>query len=67
MILKKIKIVFGETAAAMHNDGRRDSEVKEWGSIESFTFATQAELDAFLLGLAVMDGWMGYTVYNSDP
>lgn len=30
----------------------------------TYTFATQAEVDAFLLGVAEMDGWLGYEVLD---
>lgn len=29
---------------------------------ETYSFATQAELDAFMLGVAEAEGWMGYTI-----
>lgn len=32
-----------------------------------YCFATEAELNAFLLGVDEMDGWMGYTVVEDEP
>lgn len=61
-----IKIVFGEHAARLHSDGEPDAIVLDEGSIETFTFDTEAELNAFKLGLESMDGWMGYCKYDPD-
>lgn len=33
---------------------------------QNYTFNTKAELDAFLLGIAEGDGWMGYEVITED-
>ena len=60
----RIKLVLGETAAKMHESGLPDAKVREWGSIEEYTFATRAELDAFILGLNALDGWMGWTEHD---
>ena len=60
----RIKLVLGETAAKMHESGLPDDKIGEWGSIEEYTFATRAELDAFILGLNTLDGWMGWTEHD---
>lgn len=61
-----IKLVFGDTASSKHLDGATDDEVREWGSIEEFTFATEEELGAFLLGVEAAEGWLGYCEYDPD-
>jgi len=42
-----------------------------WGQVpedddkpKTYTFDTQAELDAFMLGVKEMDGWMGWRVID---
>ena len=32
---------------------------------DTYTFATQAELDAFMLGATDAEGWDGFTVYEA--
>lgn len=34
-------------------------------STDVFTFDTKAELDAFRMGVAAMDGWGGYQMFDS--
>lgn len=31
---------------------------------ETYHFATKAELDAFIMGVAEMDGWLGYESFE---
>lgn len=64
--MPKVKIVFGETASKMHESGLPDDKVKEWGSIEEYSFQTQNEMDAFMLGLEATYGWLGWTEYCPD-
>lgn len=59
-----ITIVFGEHASRLHSDGEPDEIVSDEGSIETFTFDTKTELNAFKLGLEAMDGWMGWCEYD---
>ena len=61
-----IKIVLGEEAAERHQEGLPDSVVTEYGDIDAFVFETQAELDAFVMGLEALDGWLGWTEYDPD-
>lgn len=53
-------IIFGEAATrAYHDSGTTDSDAISnlGGYIETFTFTTQGELDAFHKGLAAVDGY----------
>lgn len=59
-----VKLVLGEQASILHTDGASDDVVQDFGSIETFTFNTEAELNAFLQGLETMEGWLGYCEYQ---
>lgn len=61
-----IKVVLGDAAVSLHEKGEFDHAVEAYGSIEEFFFRTQAERDAFVLGLQTMEEWFGWTEYNPD-
>lgn len=62
--MPKIKIVFGDAAAVLHEEGASDEKVKDFGTIEEFEFDTEAEIEAFILGMNSADGWLGWTEYQ---
>lgn len=61
-----VKIVFGEHASSLHENGASDERVEECGNILEREFETKAEMEAYLQGLDDLDGWMGWTHYDPD-
>lgn len=43
-----------------------DSLPKDEMPVETYSFATEAELNAFMLGVSETEGWMGYTELELD-
>ncbi len=63
----QVNVLFGDEAVSRWNDGQRSrEELTEIGSIETVTFDTQAEVNAFRMGLSMMDGWAGYQVLEDE-
>ena len=62
-----VTIVFGDSATRRYAEGENSLEkLAGHGSVETFGYDTQAELDAFIEGLDAMNGWMDYCVYMGD-
>ena len=59
-------IVFGDHAAILHESGYSDDEVSDYGEIQTFEFDTDAELKAFYQGLEALEGWLGWTIHDSN-
>ena len=59
-----VTIVFSEEACAAYDDagGEITDEVREIGPVETNSFATKAELDAFMQGVHAAEGWMGMRI-----
>jgi hypothetical protein len=51
----EIKIIFGQSAAAEYRESKTISD--EDGELVTRSFVTQAEADAYLLGLCDSTGW----------
>lgn len=61
-------IVFGEQAAKRYADGEtRDDVLNEWGSVQTFSFRTEAEHNAFLKGVEATSGWLDYAIKEEEP
>lgn len=60
----KVTVIFGSDAVRQYYDSPRTSimHLKELGDVVKRSFATKAELDAYLTGLADSDGWLEYAI-----
>lgn len=60
-------IVFGTDAVRLYNAAGCVTEaVTDAGFYEHFTFATNEELKAFMMGIEAASGWLDYEVVQSD-
>lgn len=59
------QILFGETAVRQWEDGIRDPRKLD-GALLEYRFATEAECEAFLLGLAAGQEWNDYLDLTED-
>lgn len=55
-----VKILFGSEAVRDYEDGNSKKKLEKL--IQEFTFNTQEEINAFLLGLNVSQGWEDYLI-----
>lgn len=61
-------IVFGQQATKLYANGEFCDEIlNEWGSVEIFTFPTEAEQNAFLIGVKATCGWLDYAIKEGQP
>ena len=58
----KIKVLFGEDACNAYHDGKSVRKSAELGELTSREFSTEAERDAWLLGVYDCLGWQDYVV-----
>ena len=64
--MPEVKIVFGEIATKKHLEGKSDEIVEDYGTIITKVFDTDDELDAYLSGVADMNGWEDYCFYEDE-
>lgn len=61
-------IVFGDIASKRYAEGETDDEkLEEVGSVQTFTFNSAAEQQAFLDGVDAANGWLDYAVKETTP
>lgn len=61
-------IVFGDLASKRYAEGETDdAKLNEEGSVETFTFNSAAEQQAFLDGVDAANGWLDYAVKETTP
>lgn len=64
---KSVTIVFGESAVRKHADGEVNiTKLSEFGSVGTFEFDTDAEMSAFMLGVAAAEGWLDACIYEEN-
>lgn len=62
-----VLICFGETACRMIDAPDCTlAQIEDYGTVQSFSFGTKEEADAFRLGLAEADGWLGSTEIDQE-
>lgn len=58
-------IVFGEIATRRYQEGERDhAKLSDEGNVETFSFSTQAERDAFIDGVEAGSGWLEHMIFE---
>jgi len=60
----KTEIVFGSERVSALEHGTQKERAAALDESEWFSFATQAELDAFLAGVEAAEGWLDYTIVD---
>lgn len=60
----KVTVIFGSEAVREYFDNSKATikSLKTLGDVVRRSFATKAELDAYLTGLADSDGWLEYAI-----
>lgn len=62
-----VTIIFGDIACRKYEDaGTVTNEVTEEGNVETFTFKTRDELNAFMEGVEAASGWLDHTVVSDS-
>jgi hypothetical protein len=63
MKIYKIKVLFGEEAVRKYDDGISINKLKD--SIQTYSFQSENEAQAFILGLKESLGWLDFQVIEN--
>ena len=58
----RVEVLFGEDACNAYHDGKSVKKAEELGELTARAFDTEAERDAWLLGVYDCLGWQDYVV-----
>lgn len=62
-----ITIIWGEQAARHYADGTTDhDQLAEFGTVTTYDFETERDLNHFLKGVEEASGWLDYAIKEND-